>query len=118
MVSAKWTAPASDSLKLKFSTGLEQLAMTMLSLRPRVEPISGPISTDELLEPEVMTDPLLDWIAHNPEAITPYAGKWLAFSGTEIIAASEDMREASLEAKRLGIENPVLFPVPTSAIRI
>ena len=51
----------------------------------------------------------LDWLNENAKR---YLGQWVALQGNELLSHGSDARAVRDEARRKGVERPLLFQVP------
>jgi hypothetical protein len=55
-----------------------------------------------------------EWVQRNQAKIGKHKGKWLAVSRSGIVASSGDFDTVFVQARQRGIDNPLVFKVPSS----
>lgn len=58
-----------------------------------------------------------EWVQRNQAKLRPYRGKWVAVSSSGLVGHSTDFDEVFVEARRRGVDNPLVFKVPTPGRR-
>lgn len=58
-----------------------------------------------------------EWVQRNQPKIGKYKGKWVAVSRSGVVASSRDFDTVFMEARQQGIDNPLVFKVPSSGRR-
>ena len=105
---------------------VEPLRAPMVPIEPRRiqysmshvgEEAAAPILR-ETITPAQSSEDTLDWLALNPELLTPYRGEWVAFEGRRIVAHAPSFAETLRRAQEGGVSDPLLIPVPRAGTRV
>lgn len=57
----------------------------------------------------------VDWLATQSGILGGFRGEWVAFAGRMIIAHGSDLDDVMRRAKELGVNDPLLVPVPPTS---
>ena len=82
-----------------------QRVRLILDDRPEIEAGSAPRADDRRED----RNEEMRWLA---EKSGPYAGKWVALSGAQLIAHGTEASAVRLEARAAGVERPLLTHIP------
>lgn len=70
--------------------------------------------SQEVAEEQHSSDDTMDWLANHGRCLSAFQDEWVALVGHDIVAHDPSFLEVMRQVEALGVENPLLVPVPSS----